>query len=101
MIVGQWHGMAQNGSLEEMEQINLRIHLTELTGLGPLLEMGCLQMVIAIQLHGMEHDGWLEVMEQIDLHIRPMELTGLRPLLEVILLQASVQRSHHKLYYLI
>jgi hypothetical protein len=47
MIVGQWHGMAQNGSLEELEQINLRIHLTELTGLGPLLEMGCLQMVIA------------------------------------------------------
>jgi hypothetical protein len=44
---GQWHGMAQNGSLEEMEQINLRIHLTGSLGLHPILEMGCLRMVIA------------------------------------------------------
>jgi hypothetical protein len=68
----QSHGMAKSGSLEEMEQIGLRIRLMESDGLRQLLETRVSQPT-AMQSRGMEHDGSLEVKEQVSSRIHPME----------------------------
>jgi hypothetical protein len=52
------------GSLEDQEQINLRIRLTGSPGLRPLLEMLCLQATV-LRSHGMDLYGSLEDMKQI------------------------------------
>jgi hypothetical protein len=44
------------GSLEDKEQINLRIRLTELIGVSPLLEMLYLRQHV-VQSHGTELYG--------------------------------------------
>jgi hypothetical protein len=86
------------GSLEEKEQINLRIHPTELHGLGPLLELLLLQALF-MRSHVTEYGGLLEDMEIINLRIHLTELHGLNPLLGMVYLRANVKRSHHAVYY--